>query len=315
MKAPRQGARKQDVAQLRAAVSAAAGSSRPQSIHLHEIEPRAAMRLRGDGDDARRVDAPLRQCLRRRAEPIEQQVGQQERREVVHRDGRLVPVLRELISRRDDPGVVDEHVEPVRNLSIRMHTRRFTRLTNAHARSSVRSCDKACRRRAARSTPFAFATSTAESSPVHALAAPRTRGGRGRTSRVLVPPSSSTEPRDTTRDDGRQSAPKKRPAFLRFCDGLEPVANVMIGGEGGISNPRSPARRTTVFETAPFDRSGTSPSERCQGLSIRRKNETEIGTQLAPATPGIRCWHPSRPRSPAPPLHPCCRRDGHRRRG
>src|SRR5690349_15423991 len=36
---------------------------------------------------------------------------------------------------------------------------------------------------------------------------------------------------------------------------------------GRDSNPRSPARRTTVFETAPFDRSGTSPSERRQGLS------------------------------------------------
>src|SRR5689334_10319246 len=28
---------------------------------------------------------------------------------------------------------------------------------------------------------------------------------------------------------------------------------------GRDSNPRSPARGTTVFETAPFDRSGTSP--------------------------------------------------------
>jgi hypothetical protein len=37
---------------------------------------------------------------------------------------------------------------------------------------------------------------------------------------------------------------------------------------GRDSNPRSPARRTTVFETAPFDRSGTSPTERAQGLNI-----------------------------------------------
>ncbi len=36
---------------------------------------------------------------------------------------------------------------------------------------------------------------------------------------------------------------------------------------GRDSNPRSPSRRTTVFETAPFDRSGTSPRERGQGLS------------------------------------------------
>src|SRR5437762_9744964 len=39
---------------------------------------------------------------------------------------------------------------------------------------------------------------------------------------------------------------------------------------GRDSNPRSPARRTTVFETAPFDRSGTSPHERGQGLNIER---------------------------------------------
>jgi hypothetical protein len=38
---------------------------------------------------------------------------------------------------------------------------------------------------------------------------------------------------------------------------------------GRDSNPRSPARGTTVFETAPFDRSGTSPSERGQGLTTR----------------------------------------------
>src|SRR5579862_5228616 len=36
---------------------------------------------------------------------------------------------------------------------------------------------------------------------------------------------------------------------------------------GRDSNPRSPARRTTVFETAPFDRSGTSPAERGRGLN------------------------------------------------
>src|SRR2546423_8982785 len=35
---------------------------------------------------------------------------------------------------------------------------------------------------------------------------------------------------------------------------------------GRDSNPRSPARRTTVFETAPFDRSGTSPHKRRPAL-------------------------------------------------
>src|SRR6266478_5533044 len=53
---------------------------------------------------------------------------------------------------------------------------------------------------------------------------------------------------------------------------------------GRDSNPRSPARRTTVFETAPFDRSGTSPSERRQGLIMASpENETRnwhrIGTR------------------------------------
>ena len=36
---------------------------------------------------------------------------------------------------------------------------------------------------------------------------------------------------------------------------------------GRDSNPRSPVRGTTVFETAPFDRSGTSPFERGEGLT------------------------------------------------
>ena len=54
---------------------------------------------------------------------------------------------------------------------------------------------------------------------------------------------------------------------------------------GRNSNPRSPARRTTVFETAPFDRSGTSPSERGQGLNMPApRNETR---NLAAD------WHPS----------------------
>src|SRR5438105_8927089 len=49
---------------------------------------------------------------------------------------------------------------------------------------------------------------------------------------------------------------------------------------GRDSNPRSPARRTTVFETAPFDRSGTSPHKRRQALITGlRANET-------------RNWHP-----------------------
>jgi hypothetical protein len=40
-----------------------------------------------------------------------------------------------------------------------------------------------------------------------------------------------------------------------------------IWRRGRDSNPRSPVRGTTVFETAPFDRSGTSPIEGHQRLS------------------------------------------------
>src|SRR5438105_13546959 len=44
---------------------------------------------------------------------------------------------------------------------------------------------------------------------------------------------------------------------------------------GRDSNPRSPARRTTVFETAPFDRSGTSPHKRRPALiTVLPANET-----------------------------------------
>ena len=44
---------------------------------------------------------------------------------------------------------------------------------------------------------------------------------------------------------------------------------------GRDSNPRSPARGTTVFETAPFDRSGTSPSRGVSDLAQRRWEQQE----------------------------------------
>src|SRR6185312_1087663 len=56
---------------------------------------------------------------------------------------------------------------------------------------------------------------------------------------------------------------------------------------GRDSNPRSPARRTTVFETAPFDRSGTSPAKRRQALITEPAGtSSEQKRQLAPN------WHP-----------------------
>src|SRR5438552_14872349 len=59
---------------------------------------------------------------------------------------------------------------------------------------------------------------------------------------------------------------------------------------GRDSNPRSPARGTTVFETAPFDRSGTSPHERRQRLSTTsRWDKQRIGTRLrSAASNGLR---------------------------
>ncbi len=54
---------------------------------------------------------------------------------------------------------------------------------------------------------------------------------------------------------------------LAAASGVKPAASgvrssVLKWRRGRDSNPRSPARGTTVFETAPFDRSGTSPDQR-----------------------------------------------------
>ena len=50
---------------------------------------------------------------------------------------------------------------------------------------------------------------------------------------------------------------------------------------GRDSNPRSPARRTTVFETAPFDRSGTSPMD--DGDDLARSEPPENKSMAPPA--------------------------------
>ena len=62
------------------------------------------MRFRGDSDDPRR---------RRGPQPIEQQIGQQERGEMIDRKGQLEPVGRNPRSGREQPGVVDEDTDPV----------------------------------------------------------------------------------------------------------------------------------------------------------------------------------------------------------
>ena len=61
------------------------------------------MRLRGDRDDPRRHHGG--------PQTIEQQVGQQERREVVDGDRQLVAVLGQLKAGADQPGIVDQHVD------------------------------------------------------------------------------------------------------------------------------------------------------------------------------------------------------------
>ena len=98
-----QGAGEQDVAQLGAPVGLERG---PVLLADHRggVEAGAAMRLRRDGDDARGG---------RGAQPVEQQIGQQERRQMVDRDGQLVAVLGQLRAGRDQPGIVDQHVEPL----------------------------------------------------------------------------------------------------------------------------------------------------------------------------------------------------------
>src|SRR5205823_11195909 len=67
----------------------------------------------------------------------------------------------------------------------------------------------------------------------------------------------------------RRKAPRMAGDFESRALKLKLPQNQMLRWRRGRdSNPRSPARRTTVFETAPFDRSGTSPHEREQGFSI-----------------------------------------------
>ena len=55
----------------------------------------------------------------------------------------------------------------------------------------------------------------------------------------------------------------------------------ILGGEAGIRTLGT-HKGTTVFETAPIDRSGTSPTERCPGLSrVGQGTKAEFGTQSA----------------------------------
>ena len=96
--AARQLAGEEDVGELRDAVlphrREAAGR-----VEVVQIDAREGMRPRGRGDHPRAV------------EPIEQEIGHQERPEMVHREHDLVPAGRQAAAGREDPGIVDQHVD------------------------------------------------------------------------------------------------------------------------------------------------------------------------------------------------------------
>ena len=82
------------------------------------------------------------------------------------------------------------------------------------------------------------------------------------------------------------------------------------GGEGGIRTLGTLAR-TTVFETAPFDRSGTSPSERPghrPSPSYRGPPQRSLRRRLRSATrrDASECIFPSQGRIGGPPAILCC---------
>src|SRR5215468_6365078 len=68
-----------------------------------EVEAVAVMRLRGDNDDPR-----WRGCL----EAFEQQISQQEGRQMIDREGQLEPIERKPVFWRHQPGIVDQKIEP-----------------------------------------------------------------------------------------------------------------------------------------------------------------------------------------------------------
>jgi hypothetical protein len=77
----------------------------------------------------------------------------------------------------------------------------------------------------------------------------------------------------------REVKPLDWPATSRcYADGFG--EDVTLAEREGFE-PSVPARGTTVFETAPIDRSGTSPSSREQVLSTGWKR-TKPGTGILP---------------------------------
>ena len=100
---PCQGAREEHVGKLGIRIRA---QPRPPSLQLEvvEVEHPAPVRVRAGDDNPRRRGGP---------EPVEQQIREQERRQVVDRERSLVAVLGQLATMRVGAGVVDQHVDAV----------------------------------------------------------------------------------------------------------------------------------------------------------------------------------------------------------
>src|SRR5690348_12972116 len=118
---PRQLIREEDIGELRFAVDAE-GEVAAAVLHIVEGNVGAGMHGGGDGDDA---------GGRAGFQRLEQQVGQQERREVIERERHLNAVRRLAAAPEEDrAGVVDEHVQAVvactellsRPAHLRLHT-------------------------------------------------------------------------------------------------------------------------------------------------------------------------------------------------
>ena len=92
----------QDVGELGLVVGPCAGVG-PFALEVVEVDPPHGLRVGGDRDHAGRCAL---------LQPVEQQVGEQERREVVEGEGVLEPVGRDVPGVPVAADVVDQHVDP-----------------------------------------------------------------------------------------------------------------------------------------------------------------------------------------------------------
>ena len=92
----------QDVGELGLVVGPRAGVG-PFALQVVEVDPAQLVRVGGDRDH------PGRGAL---LEPVEEQVGEQERREMVEREGALEPVSGDVPGVPVPADVVDQHIDP-----------------------------------------------------------------------------------------------------------------------------------------------------------------------------------------------------------